>query len=76
LYFPETPATHPAPVFSYPALHVQLATLPLPTGEVADAGQAKHSAPSADEYVPAVQLLQTVEAFAAEYLPAAQSAQV
>jgi len=49
-------------LFSYvPAAHTHAVTLELPPGEVVPAGHATHAlAPTADEYVPAAQLVHAV----------------
>jgi hypothetical protein len=71
LYFPAAHAVHGPPFDPvWPAIHSQLV---LPANEFDNVGQLVQVLAVLPEYVPEAQLVQTVEAAVAEYLPASQS---
>lgn len=80
LYFPATQFTHAPPSGpDDPALHIQLAKVPLAAGEFEFAGQTAHVsdvAPTATEYLPAVQLVHAADPVRILYVPATHSVHV
>jgi hypothetical protein len=81
LYFPATHDMHGPPFGPVaPALQVQFAKVPLPSGELEFVGQFEHVplavVPDSKKYVPAPQSEHTVDPGSALYLPATHAMQV
>ena len=80
VYLPASHAVHVPPSGPVdPALQMQLVTTALPAGELEFGGQSMHvelaEAPTAVEYVPAAQSLQTADPVNALYCPASHGVQ-